>query len=132
VTVCLNDRQNLFGIIEDGQVSLYDSGRMIKRWWEELEKKYNNIRLNPFCIMPNHIHGIIQITVEDMVRWFKTMTTNEYIANVKNNHWRPFFKRLWQRNYYEHIVRDEIDLNRIREYIANNPVKWETDEYYVQ
>jgi len=53
---------------------------------------------------------------------FKTMTTNEYICNAKQNGWKPFNSRLWQRNYYEHIVRNEIELNQIREYIINNPL----------
>ena len=56
------------------------------------------------------------------------MTTNEYIQNVKQNNWSPFNKRLWQRNYYEHIICDENELNRIRKYIIENPFKWDQDE----
>jgi putative transposase len=66
-----------------------------------------------------------------MVQWFKTMTTNEYIRNVKQNHWEPFNDKLWQRNYYEQIVRDEISLQRIREYIVNNPYQWQQDKLFV-
>lgn len=58
------------------------------------------------------------------------MSTNEYIRNVKNDNWPSFNKRFWQRNYYDHIIRDENDLNRIREYIVNNPARWEEDDYY--
>jgi putative transposase len=65
-----------------------------------------------------------------MVQWFKTMTTNEYIHNVKQNRWEPFDNKLWQRNYYEQIVRDEISLRRIREYIANNPYQWKQDKLF--
>jgi REP element-mobilizing transposase RayT len=65
-----------------------------------------------------------------IVQWFKTMTTNEYIRNVKNNGWQPFDKKLWQRNYYEHIVRNETELTKIREYIINNPLNWEIDKNY--
>jgi len=65
-----------------------------------------------------------------MVQWFKTMTTNEYIRNVKQNHWEPFEGKLWQRNYYEQIVRDEISLRRIREYIINNPYQWQKDKLF--
>jgi len=64
------------------------------------------------------------------VQWFKTMSTNEYIRSVKQHGWQPFFGRLWQRNYWEHIVRDESELNRIREYIATNPVRWEMDRLH--
>ncbi len=65
-----------------------------------------------------------------MVQWFKTMTSNEYIRNVKQNHWKPFEGKLWQRNYYEQIVRDEISLRRIREYIVNNPYQWQKDKLF--
>jgi putative transposase len=70
-------------------------------------------------------------TIGNMVRWFKTMTTNEYIKNVTNNNWPPFIKRMWQRNYYEHIIRNNIALNNIRQYMQNNPKKWQDDNYYV-
>jgi len=65
-----------------------------------------------------------------VVQWFKTMSTNEYIRGVKQQGWQPFFGRLWQRNDWEHIVRDESELNRIREYIASNPVRWEMDRLH--
>lgn len=62
-----------------------------------------------------------------VMQWFKTMTTNEYIRNVKQNGWPRFDKKLWQRDYYEHIVRNDIELNRIRKYIRENPKKWDID-----
>jgi REP element-mobilizing transposase RayT len=68
--------------------------------------------------------------IYEMIRWFKTMTTNEYIRNVKQNRWEPFDGRLWQRNYYEQIVRDEISLQRVREYIVNNPCQWQQDKLF--
>jgi len=55
------------------------------------------------------------------------MTTNEYLRGVKTSGWAPFQGRLWQRNYYEHVIRDEESLNRIREYILNNPAQWAFD-----
>jgi putative transposase len=69
--------------------------------------------------------------IPQIVQWFKTMTTNEYIRNVKNNHWSPFNGKLWQRNYYEHIIRNEQSFNEIAEYIVNNPMKWAEDQLYV-
>ena len=63
----------------------------------------------------------------DVVQWFKTMTTNTYIQMVKNNTLPSFDKRIWQRNYYEHVVRDANDYARIAEYIRNNPLTWEED-----
>ncbi len=61
------------------------------------------------------------------LQWFKTMTTNAYIHGVDDRRWTPFAGRLWQRNYYEHVVRDDVDLRRIREYIVNNPLNWKDD-----
>ena len=62
-----------------------------------------------------------------IVQWFKTMTTNAYIRAVKNHAWPPFAGRLWQRNYYERIIRNADELHRARRYIENNPARWETD-----
>ena len=67
-------------------------------------------------------------TLGDIVGAFKSITTHEYILGVDNQHWPQFYKRLWQRNYYEHVVRDEKDLNRIRDYIQSNPANWDEDE----
>ena len=67
------------------------------------------------------------ITVGDVVRWFKTMTTNQYITHVKSGILPPFDKRIWQRNYYEHVIRNDADYDRLATYIADNPVKWSED-----
>ena len=67
-------------------------------------------------------------TLGNVVAWFKTMCTNEYIRGVTDSGWPAFAGRLWQRSYYEHIVRNEDDLRRIQEYIANNPARWAEDE----
>lgn len=67
-------------------------------------------------------------SVPGIIQWFKTMTTNKYIQGVKEGQFSPFNRKLWQRNYYEHVIRDEKSLQRIREYIINNPAKWEEDQ----
>lgn len=69
-------------------------------------------------------------SLSDVVRWFKTMTTNEYIRGVKNLGWQPFDRKLWQRNYYEHIIRTPESHERIANYIVNNPAKWAEDKFY--
>jgi len=69
-------------------------------------------------------------TIGDVVGAFKSLSTNEYIQNVKQNNWQPLDKKLWQRNYYEHIIRDEESYYEISEYIQTNPVKWQDDKYY--
>ncbi|MEN6621573.1 MAG: transposase [Smithella sp.] len=157
VTICTHNKAYLFGHVEDGTMNLNNAGKMIERWHQELGKKFSNIKCIEHIVMPNHIHYIIQnacISVgadlrvcpeklgecmqkgehtgsplQKTVQWFKTMSTNEYIQNVKNNQWPPFNGKLWQRNYYERIIRNEDELNRIREYIINNPINWSMDEY---
>ena len=69
-------------------------------------------------------------TLGRIVQQFKTITTNKYIMGVKSNNWKRFNKRLWQRNYYEHIIRNEKELYEIRKYILEKPIKWESDKYY--
>jgi REP element-mobilizing transposase RayT len=64
-----------------------------------------------------------------VIQWFKTMVTNEYIKNVKRQGWEPFENKIWQRNYYEHIIRNEHAFNKISDYIRNNPANWHEDEY---
>ena len=76
-------------------------------------------------ILGEHVGSPLQ----RVVQWFKTMTTNEYIRGVKNLGWQPFNGKLWQRNYYEHIVRNERAYYAISHYIINNPIKWQEDKF---
>jgi putative transposase len=69
------------------------------------------------------------LSLPDVIHRFKSLTTHHYIKGVKQNNWKPFRDKLWQRNYYEHVTRNEIDLSDTREYILNNPKKWNLDKY---
>lgn len=92
--------------------------------------------------MPNHHHGIVWIepkpddtpgpSLGDIMQWFKTVTTVRYSDGVHSLGWPPYDRRLWHRNYYDHIIRDDRDLNRIRKYIENNPSNWNTDDFYME
>jgi REP element-mobilizing transposase RayT len=68
------------------------------------------------------------LSLPDVVHRFKSYTTAQYRHGVYEHGWPPFPRRLWQRNYWEHIIRDDASLNRIREYIANDPARWELDQ----
>lgn len=152
VTICTKHAHNLFGRIEKEHILLNYPGKMIEKWWLVLENKFPTIVIDEYVIMPNHLHGILFIVGADqrvcpdhsqagahagaplrmplskVIQWFKTMTTNEYIRGVKNQGWWPFDKKLWQRNYYEHVIRHEIELYKLREYIINNPVVFDRDQ----
>jgi REP element-mobilizing transposase RayT len=65
-----------------------------------------------------------------LVDWFKTMTTNEYMRGVKYYGWKQFDRKLWQRNYYEHIIRSIEEYQRIADYITDNPIKWQDDKFF--
>ena len=70
-----------------------------------------------------------EVSLGRVIQWFKTMTTNEHIRRVKLDHWKSFPKHLWQRNYWEHVIRNEDALHAVRRYIAQNPDCRELDYY---
>jgi len=74
----------------------------------------------------------IKKSVGDIIGTFKSITTVEYINNIKQHNWPPFNGKLWQRNYYEHIIRNDESYQKITEYIFENPKYWQTDDYYNQ
>ncbi len=147
VTICTQDRQLLFGSVgvdlcvdPSPNMQLNDVGKMVNNWWLKIPNKFPDIDLDVFQIMPNHIHGIIFInesggrthrsapTLGTIIQWFKTMTTNDYMKNVKKLGWEPFNGRIFQRNYFEHVIRNEKDLDKISWYIENNPQMWNEDQ----
>ncbi len=152
VTVCVQDRLPLLGVIHAGQMQCSEAGEMVHRWWHKLPEQFSGVELDEFIIMPNHIHGIIRIVGADpcvrpdnenisppqgahagaplhrMIQWFKTMTTNAYIHGVTEHHWPVFNRRLWQSNYYERVLRHQNELDDTQAYIRNNPLQWEQDE----
>ena len=133
ITVCTQERQDLFFMEQaiKGKRKSASSGsgpnQIIHKWVAETEKKYPGISVDLYVVMPNHIHLLVATQTQslpDIMRFFKTMTTNEYIKWVKNGRARPFRGKLWQKSYYDHIVRNQWDYNEIWQYIENNPTKW--------
>jgi len=142
VTVCARNRECLFGDVVDGQMVLDDSGRTVMNIWLNTPELRPNVALDEFVVMPTHIHGIVVIsergrgvlqyaptgprspsqTIGAILRGFKSVTTKQ-INELRNT---PGAK-VWQRNYYEHIIRNDEELNRIREYIICNPARWDSD-----
>jgi len=149
ITLVNQNRLCLFGDIMDSVPQLNSAGRMIQSVWVDMAAHYLGVQIDTFVVMPNHIHGIIflvgagpracpndagqpqgvapTMSVPDIVHRFKTLTTKRYADRVKQEAWMQFEGRLWQRNYYEHVIRNEESLKRIREYIFNNPAQWDLD-----
>ena len=140
VTLCTHNREKLFEIETVGndlRVVPFLQNEIIHKWLKETENKFNNIKIDKYVIMPNHIHIIVIITerhigrsLHDVMRWFKTMVTNEYIRMVEDGKCKPFNKKLWQKSFHDHIIRGEKDYQQIWEYIDTNPLKWELDCFY--
>jgi REP element-mobilizing transposase RayT len=97
-------------------------------------KDTNTVEADPCVCLGNEIKNTdehIGSSLPRIIQWFKTMTTNYYIQGVKSKNWQAFDRRLWQRNYYEHIVRNHQSAIRIVQYINHNPAHWQTDSYFV-
>ena len=131
ITVCTQQKACLFGDIIGDAMVLNDAGKMVEKVWDAIPEQYPGIETDEFVVMPNHVHGILVITdglsLPDVVHRFKSMTTNHYIRGVKQQDWRAFDRKLWQRNYFERVIRHERELHDVRTYIANNPLKWALD-----
>ena len=156
ITVCTQNRENLLCDIDNGHVVLNENGIIVKNTWFDLPNHNANIVLDEFTIMPNHIHAIIIIvgagskpaqsgstqnhgaktnraglepaptsSLSEIVRQLKTFSARQ-INKHRNKQRTP----VWQRNYYEHIIRNAEELNKIRVYIANNPLNWQNDKNY--
>jgi len=153
VTIVTHGRKCLFGEISGGVMQSNDAGRMVREAWDELSNHYASVESDAFVVMPNHVHGIVFVgagpcarpepegqpqgvaptetasvlSLPDIVHRFKTLTTKQYIDGVKRFAWQPFAGQFWQRNYFEHIIRSEKSLQGIRQYIVDNPARWEFD-----
>jgi REP element-mobilizing transposase RayT len=135
----------------EGMASLTPVGKEILRCWEAIPRHASHVILDAYVVMPNHLHGIICLTddgrgtpwraptdpvreafgqprsrsLPTVVRSFKTASTRAALGEDPR-----LGPRIWQRGYYEHVIRGEEELARIRSYIEENPARWEEDEYF--
>ncbi|MCI6617426.1 MAG: transposase [Prevotella sp.] len=136
VTIVTQDRQMLFGHIDQGKMHLNEAGKMISDTYTALAEDAEPDRDHLFTVMPNHIHFILMNPLDGMtdlrtfVQQFKRLTTNSYMKGVRQSEWPSFEKRLWQRNYYDHIIRYQQAYINISEYIRTNPQRWSEDCYF--
>jgi len=134
VTICTQHRRPLFGEVMDGEMHLNRAGEMALAVWQSLTERFPCIALDAFIVMPNHVHGILLILEEQegqdlgrIVGTFKSLTTRFYMDGVRTSDWPPFDRRLWQINYYEHVIRGDSSLEQIRTYILGNAARWDDD-----
>jgi putative transposase len=143
VTICTQDRKYLFGDIKQSRMLMNYVGHAVVECWNDIQTHFPHVELDEFIVMPNHIHGVAMISdvgarhavplpeqfgkpvsgsLPTIIWSFKSAVT-KHINELRQT---PG-SQLWQRNYWEHIIRNEQELNRIREYIRNNPMQWGMD-----
>jgi REP element-mobilizing transposase RayT len=154
ITICVNQQLCLFGDVVDKKLQINDAGKMIAHSFIEITKHYHGFDIDTYIVMPNHFHGILiinkqpvgapprghpflkqrlfdqntltlnELSLGDVVGRFKSITTHRYIMGVKKNQWKPFYEKLWQRNYYDRIIKNKKTLYATRKYIIDNPLHW--------
>ncbi len=147
ITLCVDNRESLFGKIIEDQMILNAAGAMIEKEWQALQNRFPQIELHEYIVMPNHFHAILSQqttprhvgtthpsqttpkTLSEIIGAFKSITTVEYLREVKTSHWKNFDGKLWQRNFWEHVIRNQQSCNEIAQYIMNNPQQWEMDMF---
>jgi len=142
LTICVEGRECLFGEIADGEVKLNEYGVIARQCWEAIPIHFSTVELDEYITMPNHIHGIINIvgarhavplqierfgkpipgSLSTVVRSYKSAVTKR-INGLRNK----LGTVIRQRNYYEHVIRSDVELGRSRQYIVENPLKWDID-----
>jgi putative transposase len=147
ITVCVHHRQFLFGHFKEGKLHINKFGRIVQECWSELPSHYPDIQLDNFIVMPNHIHGIVIFDSNARAGLRPAPTAHGTRPNCKTEKslfeivgsFKAFSSRLinrarkmpgasvWQRGYYEHVIRNESDLEETIYYINSNPDKWQSD-----
>ena len=162
ITLCTHQRECLFGEIVDGSMQLNSIGSTIQAYWLRLPRHFQQLTLDMFVVMPNHLHGILWLGVDtgrgeafgqnildnnsnlfpnasplqqpcgtqsgsigSMIQTFKSVSTRRL-----NQLRGTTGKTVWQRNYYDRIIRNETSLQQIRQYIHNNPLSWQQDQLH--
>ena len=140
ITACTHNRLLLFGRVVDGKVEANRIGAVVEDCWSKLPDHYDHVAIDAFILMPNHIHGVITIVgaglkpalpatidpkrhgVPEIVRAFKTFSARR-INQMRASTGAP----VWQRGFYDHVIRGEDELDRVRTYIMDNPRRWHED-----
>lgn len=136
VTICTQQHRLVFSTIVDGQVYLKSPGQIAQSMWHTLPTRFAHVRLHEYVLMPNHLHAIIELTDLDptrvgpraalweIVRVFKAATSYQ----IRRSEGQSWFA--WQDEYYDEIIRTETALQKIRQYILDNPLRWSQDKFF--
>ena len=134
-TICTHQRECRFRQVIDGEMHLNNAGKIAWQGWEPLSRGYPNIGIEHFVVMPNHVHGLIEIKpfdvfqhkkphdLSEIIRGFKTWSAIR-INRVQNSAGAP----VWQRSFYDQIIRNEKQLQTVVDYIRMNSERWDEDK----
>lgn len=133
VTICTHHRDHLFGEIIDRQMHRNAWGNVAAACWQAIPEHFPHSAIDSFVIMPNHIHGILFVdegntyTLGQIINVFKGAVTREI------NRTRPEHERdpIWQRNFHDTIIKDDAMLVQLREYMRQNPARWQEDRFFI-
>jgi len=149
VTICTENREEWFGRVDGGEMRLNEFGEIARNFWPEITGHFKYVGIDEFSIMPNHVHGILIIQEEmvgnaymrshernafmhspqDRTKMLLSKIIQQYKASVtrKINSLEDGLNFGWQKSFYDHVIRNDRSLDNLRQYIANNPLKWELD-----
>ena len=152
VTICVRGRERLLGDVGDRQVVLNDVGRIVQESWDRISQHFPHVVTDAFVVMPNHVHGVVTITdhvvgathasplqpgENDYPRGPKRGSLGAIVGSFKSAAARRINQSrgtigvpFWQRGYYDRIIRNQAEMDRIRKYIDENPIKWDLDPYH--
>lgn len=140
ITICSDNKQCFFckivecGILDAPKIEYSEYGEIIKNQIDCMNEMYDNINVEKYIIMPNHLHLIIEIKNNNGASRTPHPTNtilSSFVGTLKRFTNRKAGKNLWQRSFYDHIIRDDEDYITKAQYIENNPAKWQEDEYYI-
>ena|SRR5438270_2420169 len=131
ITICAHEKHCLFGRVEEDRVVLSVLGEIVEREWLRSQSVRPDVVFDEYVIMPNHMHAVVHVPAIQNEGSVRERSLATLVGGFKGAVTRAVHQVVWQRGYYEHIVRNERQLDLIRTYICENPVRWAADRYFV-
>ncbi|MBR6502971.1 MAG: transposase [Clostridia bacterium] len=138
VTVCTKNKINYFwhnvgaSIARPQDIPLNENGKIVDKAINNIPKIYNNITVDHYVVMPNHIHLLLQIHSNKNGRPMVAPTIDRVIQQMKGYVTKQIGKLIWQKLFHDHIIRGEQDYKEIWAYIDTNPIRWKEDKFYIE
>jgi putative transposase len=133
VTVCTHHRLPLFGSTNGGKMRLSSGGEMVGDAWRDVLDLHPGVAIDIDVVLPDHIHAIVvldddprrTLSLSDLLHRYKSLTAKRYSHGVRDHGWPRYSGKLWQEDFYDHVIRQDGELDAVRRYILENPLRWE-------